>query len=251
MNLDGYAGCQGYTLDTNQLAKLQIHLLGAPHIKCDGIAVPERLSTKAQALLYYVAMTGRTHTRAALAGLLWGEHSEEEARWNLRKVIQQLRRHLDAYLAIDYHTVGMRSPQVYWVDAVAFAAAAAGTGAVDSAQLQAALDLYRADFLEGFYVRNAPAFETWLLGERARLRELMIQRLSSVAERHAAVGNLPQAIACTQRLLALEPWREEAHRLLMLWLDQSGQRNAALVQYELCCRALAEELGVEPDRATL
>ena len=53
-----------------------------------------------------------------------------------------------------------------------------------------------------------------------------------------------------RRLLELEPWREEAHRQLMIWLAQSGQRNAALVQYELCCRALAEELGVEPDEAT-
>ena len=59
-----------------------------------------------------------------------------------------------------------------------------------------------------------------------------------------------RAIATIRRLLELEPWREDAHRRLMAWLEQSGQRNAALVQYDICCRVLAEELGVEPDAAT-
>ena len=227
-----------------------MHLLGAPHIECDGTDVAERLPAKAQALLYYLAMTGRTHTRAALAGLLWGERSEVEARSNLRKAIQQLRRHFVAYVAIDYHTAGMRSPDVYWVDAVEFAGATAEPGAGGTEQLQAALELYRADFLEGFYVRDAPAFETWMRGERERLHESMLQCLSLVAGRYAAAGELSRAIACMRRLLELEPWREEAHRQLMMWLAQSGQRNAALLQYEVCCRALAEELGVEPEEAT-
>ncbi len=54
-----------------------------------------------------------------------------------------------------------------------------------------------------------------------------------------------------RRILQLEPWREEAHRQLMLLLAQSGQRSAALAQYELCRQALRSELNVEPDAATL
>ncbi len=234
----------------NHLPKIQIQLLGAPQIGCDGMAGMERMPAKAQALLYYLAMTGRAHTRVSLAALLWGEHGEEEARRNLRKVIQELRQRLAPYLAIDYHMVGFHSPSVYWVDAVEFAASVAEAQRAEPQQLQAALSLYRADFLEGFYVRAAPGFESWMLSERARLRELMLQCLAVLGERYAAAGDLPHAIASFRRLLELEPWREEAHRQLMLWLAQRGQRNAALVQYELCCRALAEELGVEPDEAT-
>jgi DNA-binding SARP family transcriptional activator len=237
-------------VSTNSLPKLQIHLLGAPQIRCDGLACAQNMPAKAQAVLYYFAMTGRAHTRAALAGLLWSEHGEKEARRNLRKAVQELRRHLEPYLAIDYHTAGLRSPEVCWVDAVEFAVRATAPQPLHTEQLQAALALYRADFLEGFHVRDAPAFESWMLGERARLRELLLGRLATLASRHAAEGDLPQAIACMRRLLELEPWREEAHRQLMAWLAQSGQRNAALVQYDLCCRALVEELGVEPDAAT-
>ena len=88
------------------------------------------------------------------------------------------------------------------------------------------------------------------MASKRGLRELMLQRLSLLAGHYAATGDLPHAIAGCRRLVELEPWREEAHRQLMRWLAQNGQRNAALVQYEICCRALAEELGVEPDEAT-
>ena len=154
----------------NHLPKIQIQLLGAPQIGCDGMAGMERMPTKAQALLYYLAMTGRTHTRVALAALLWGEHGEEEARRNLRKVIQELRERLAPYLAIDYHMVGFHSPSLYWVDAVEFAASVAEAQRAEPQQLQAALALYRADFLEGFYVRDAPA-----------LRELDARRAGAAA----------------------------------------------------------------------
>jgi predicted ATPase/Tfp pilus assembly protein PilF len=48
----------------------------------------------------------------------------------------------------------------------------------------------------------------------------------------------------------MDPWREEAHRQLMLLLARSGQRSAALRQYETCRRILADELGVEPGAET-
>ena len=51
-------------------------------------------------------------------------------------------------------------------------------------------------------------------------------------------------------MLAFDPWREEAHRLLMLALARSGQHNAALAQYETCRRILKTDLGVDPTPET-
>jgi len=48
----------------------------------------------------------------------------------------------------------------------------------------------------------------------------------------------------------LEPWQEEAHREIMRLLALSGQRTAALAQYEACQHSLVEELGVEPSAET-
>jgi len=235
----------------NQLPKLEIHLLGAPQISYNSVVRVERPAAKAQALLYYLAMTGRPHTRVSLASLLWAEFGEGEARRNLRKAIQQLREHFGAYLAIDHHTLGFHSAAVYWVDAVEFANQQTTESLTTNVErLQQAIALYRGDFLEGFYVRKAPDFETWMLSERARLRELMLQGVDTLAVRAASQGDLPQAIAWARRLLALEPWREETHRQLMRWLVQNGQRGAALAQFDVCRRALAEELAVEPEPTT-
>ena len=115
------------------------------------------------------------------------------------------------------------------------------------------MELYRGDLLEGFYVRQAPAFEEWVLAQRVRLRDLALDALHTLAVHHTRRGPAGHAaaMAYTARLLALEPWREEAHRQLMLLLASSGQRGAALAQFEACRRVLAEELGVEPGAETV
>jgi DNA-binding SARP family transcriptional activator len=76
----------------------------------------------------------------------------------------------------------------------------------------------------------------------------LLLRLSVLHEQH---GKLPQAIDPLRRLLALEPWREEMHRQLMKLLVRSGDRSAALRQFERCRQLLAEELDVEPSPDTI
>jgi DNA-binding SARP family transcriptional activator len=120
----------------------------------------------------------------------------------------------------------------------------------DPSDWQTAVDLYRGDFLEGFYVDGAPEFETWLLAQRYRLRERMQTALQRLARYYAGQRQLAKAINHGQRLLALEPLREDVHRLLMTLFVQSGQRARALAQYETCSQILADELGVEPDENT-
>ena len=65
-----------------------------------------------------------------------------------------------------------------------------------------------------------------------------------------SVGAYGPGMEYTNRLLALEPWQEETHRLRMLLLARSGQRTSALAQYHACRRVLLQELGVEPDLET-
>ncbi|MEZ4656200.1 MAG: bacterial transcriptional activator domain-containing protein [Caldilineaceae bacterium] len=48
----------------------------------------------------------------------------------------------------------------------------------------------------------------------------------------------------------MDPWREEAHRDVMLMLALTGQRSAAMAQYEKCSRILAEDLAANPSAET-
>jgi len=230
---------------------VQLRLLGTLEVNLGGKPVADALSKKAQAILVYLGVTGRPQSRTVLATLLWGDMPESSARANLRKALADLRRELAPTLQIERQSVAFAPDIDPWVDAVEFEALInAASSPVDTEQLQTAVDLYQGDFLTGFYVRNAPEFEAWMLSEQARLRELMIQGLHTLTTYFAEHGDLSQGIAAARRLLNLEPWREEAHRQLMLLLAQDGQRGAALAQFEVCREMLAEELGVEPGRET-
>ena len=226
---------------------LNLHLLGTPEITIDDKPITETLSTKAQAILYYLATTQQPQPRTTLATLLWGDVTESSARASLRKALAELRRVMNGYMDISRQSVVFDAAVEPWVDVVTFED---GLRKGDIAGLQAAVDLYRGDFLTGFYARNALDFEAWSLAEQARLRELAVQAMQTLASLHADQGNFTDGITYLRQLLVLEPWREEAHRHLMQLLAQDGQRSTALTQYETCRTILAEELGVEPGADT-
>ena len=210
-----------------------------------GVTYPG-LAAKTQALLFYLGMTRRPHLRTALAALLWADMPERDARGNLRKAIQQLQEKFGDYLTVDHHSLGLRADAPCWVDAVEFLSVAGdgpgGSGPGDAASnCRRAVQLYGGEFLAGFYVRNAPEFEAWMLAEKDRLRETLLHCLETLAGHAVAQNDIQQAIAFTRRIVEIEPWREDAQRRLMELLAESGQRAAALKQYEICRQVLLEE----------
>lgn len=227
--------------------QLELFLLGNPEVRLDGTPITRFRSSKTQALLYYLAVTGRPHTRLALAGLLWGDLSDTQARLSLTQCLSNLRQLVGDYIIIERQSAAFNRAKLYWLDVETFVAGAGSPHPEAAIQQQrAAVDLYRGDFLAGFYVRDAPEFETWALAEQAQLRKLAVQAIQTLATHHTRQGDLEQAITDTRRLLSLEPWHEEAHRQLMGLLAQNGQRSAALEQYAVCRRILQAELAVEP-----
>ncbi|MCL4301526.1 MAG: tetratricopeptide repeat protein [Anaerolineae bacterium] len=232
--------------------KLNLKLLGSPEVWLDGQVVTGFRSGKARALLYYLAVSGRAQPRSVLTGLFWGEVAEQHARRSLTMTLSNLRQLLGSHLDIARETVAFDANSPYWLDVPVFeAGVAAASQGQDIEELKQAIALYRGDFLEGFYLHDAPEFEQWVLVERARLRERVLRALHLLADHLAAQDDLPQAIETMRRLLALEPWREEAHRYLMLLLARDGQRSAALAQFEICRQMLADELAVEPGPETI
>jgi predicted ATPase/DNA-binding SARP family transcriptional activator len=232
--------------------ELELTLFGSPEVRLHRLPVTGFRSSKAQALLYFLAVTARPHTRSTLAGLLWGDQPDPAARASLSKCLSNLHDLLGDAMLIERQAVAFNRNSSYQLDTERFAAGVDAPLTPETLQpLHAALALYRGDFLEGFYVRDAPDFEQWLLVQRAQYREAVVQGVHALAALADRQADLPQAIVHTRRLLALEPWREEAHRQLMVLLARSGQRSAALAQFETCRRMLEAELAVEPDAETV
>ena len=78
----------------------------------------------------------------------------------------------------------------------------------------------------------------------------MIEATGRLVDYHLEAGNYEAALFHARRLLLLDPWREEAHRNLMLLLMLGGDFNAALQQYEECRASLAAEMGIDPCQQT-
>ena len=225
---------------------LQLATMGHLKLSQDGMPLIGLVSAKAQALLCYLAVTGRAHSRQALAGLLWSELPEADARRNLRGVIMRLRQYVELYLQITHQTLQFNPESAYWLDVEVLSNLTQTNGDVNASQLRDAVALYRGEFLEDFSVRDAPMFEEWLTLQRSRLRDLMLRAYFSLGMAYTAQGLYEDAALFLQRLLVLNPVQEDAHRQLMLVLALSGQRTAALSHFEQCRQILWAELGVEP-----
>src|SRR5437867_3577860 len=95
---------------------LTLRLLGTPQVSRSGSPLTGFISAKAQGLLYYLAVTGRPHTREALAGLFWSDMPEVQAAKNLRNVLSNLRVLAGPHLLITRQEVAFDRTSDYWLD---------------------------------------------------------------------------------------------------------------------------------------
>lgn len=241
------------------MACLSVRLLGPFQVTLDGEPVTGLRSDKVRALLAYLAVEAeRPHRREKLAGLLWPDWPERSARASLRRALANLRQvigdreAIPPFLDISRQTIQFNSASDAWIDVTAFIRLLEAKGPPQQTirQLEEAVELYRGSFLEGFSIGDSPAFEEWALLNRERLHRLVVEALHRLAGCHEERGGYERALQHAWRQVNLDPWREKAHRQLMRLLALSGQRGAALPQYETCRHLLSEELGVEPAEET-
>jgi predicted ATPase/DNA-binding SARP family transcriptional activator len=229
------------------LPKIEVDCLGGLRLSL-GTQPLSLTSAKAQVLICYLAISGRPHSREELSGLLWSELPEAAARANLRTMLPKLRKALGTHLKVSRDTVALSG---YRLDVELFLSKLSHLeGEPDITQLQEAVKLYRGDLLEGVQIEGAPLFDEWLAGQRERFKQLAVGALHALATHHIARQEYTAATDMLSRLLGLEPWREDGHRQLMTMLAVSGQRDAALQQYQRCCQVLDESLGIEPSAET-
>lgn len=230
---------------------LELRLLGNPQVRLGGREVKDFISAKVQALFFYLAVTGQSHSRDHLAALFWGNSSETSAKRSLSKALSNLRQLIGSHLLIERQDVAFNFDLPHQLDVAVFEATVArARSETNLNDLKEAADLYQGDFLEGFHVKDAYSFEEWAVSQRERLRELILQTLDHLVEEMLDQADHGAGLTYARRLLELDPWREAAHRQMMMLLSKNGQRSAALAQYDACRQILAEALGVEPETET-
>lgn len=224
-----------------------LRLLGPVEVKRAEEFVHDFESWKAQALLCYLVVLNRSVSRTHLADLFWPDKTERRGRSNLSRVLHNIRTLLPNILESDRQSVTFDSSIEYWVDIEEFDRLVS-RGDEDS--LARAATLFRDDFMVDIYPVGCADFEVWLAVEREQWRQRTMQVLDSLVTYHTHRGEYDLGLKYVSRALTLERWREEAHRQKMRLLALTGQRSAALAQYDTCCAVLEEELGVGPDAQT-
>ena len=206
------------------------------------LAQPKRL-----ALLTFLAVAGKGgfQRRDHLLAVFWPERDSEQARAALNRAIYYLRRSVGEGVVLSRgDELGLAS-QRFWCDAALFEHAVAGG---DHRQ---AVELYRGDFLEGFFVSDAPGFEEWLDVHRRHLRTAACNAAWSLAELADAAGKRAEAVTWGRWAVERSPIDEAGVQRLVRLFDHAGDRAGAVLVYEEFAQRLAADLELSPSPETI
>ena len=238
---------------------VEARLFGTLQLRVDGTPVTSWAGQRGPSVLrFLLSRQGHGCARDELLAEFWPEVSPGAARNRLQVAVSGLRRTLQETTnlhVIEYADGGYRINPELLVDvdverfnrALSAALAAERAGASDRAlaAYRDAIELYAGDFAS-----DAP-YEPWALLPRESLRMSYIDALDRVSRIQLRMHRLDDCIATGLRMLAVDPCREDAHRLLMACYANQGRIYQALRQYDLCCRMLRATLETGPADETV
>jgi WD40 repeat protein/class 3 adenylate cyclase len=189
---------------------------------------------------------GPPHRREKLAGTLWPDSSEENARKNLRQELWRIRKAIptqnlpeaDEYLIADEFTLTFNRDADYWLDV-----AILEKSDPDIQSLTSSLSLYQGELLPGFY-------DDWVVLERERLQTLFESKMGQLVEKLVESERWTAVQEQCERWLALGHVSEPAYRALMLSYNARGDMAKVSATYQRCVEDLRDHLGVEPSAET-
>lgn len=223
------------------MSDLHLNTFGGVRVLLNQQDITAQLPAKAVGLLVYLAAHHTPKSREHLAELFWPDRRTEQAYSSLRTALGKMRSVIGETLQASQKEIGVSAT----IDRDRFA------DGIDNPDTRAdALHLYQGDFMAGFFAGDAREFEHWQLREAENWHERFVLASLQHIQTLKANGQIEAAILCARHALNHAPLREDLHRALIQLYHLSGERAAALRQYNTCRSLLWEELGVEPDAVT-
>ncbi len=205
---------------------------------------------KARALIAYLVLAdGEAVTRDRLAGLLWSERGDDQARASLRQTLYEMRALTsgdEPLVTIDRAQARIETGRVVTdLDRARRAAAVADTATI------AALIGDKPSALLTDLDGVDTAFDEWLSVERTRRGDERRRIVLSAAEAALAAGDSDGAHRLAVRLLAADPTDETMVRLAMEASHRRGDRDAVRQLFVRLQNALRQDLAVAPSDETV
>jgi len=212
------------------------------------------MSRKAKALLAWLALNpDKEYPREKLAGILWPDSNEMQARHSLRQALSSLRKILPS----DYELLQATKDWIMLdgnqikLDVQHFDQA---LKIADAESLDKAIKLYQGTLLEGCNPKS-DSFDDWLFNYRNNYRELAIsaidKRLAMLLDGGIAENNDAETVIhYANQLIEIDELQEPAYQALMLAYNKLGNHSAALKAYETIKDKLQQQLEISPADAT-
>lgn len=236
------------------MTRLEVYLLGFPRIVLDGRNISLR-RRKTVGLLAYLCMHEQPIQREVLATLLWPDYRPSSAFAYLRHSLWEINERLgEGWLVIDREQVSLSSHADWWCDARVFLHQSQKLlqrqGHSELGMLDQIAALYQDDFLAGFYLSDSSTFEEWQYFQAEEIRKIHRALLQELAVVSRNQGLIDLAFEYARQWVGLNTYDEFAQRFLIQLLYDTGQRVAALQQYEILRKELENEFGLQPQAET-
>ena len=228
----------------SDVPQLELICLGPPTARVDGgDPAPDVMWRRHLGLLIYLAMSpDGSRSRDQIMGMLWPEKPREKARHSLNEAVRRCRVSLGADRILTKGERIMIERDGLLVDVHRLEAVERdGAGHLT--------ELIRGDFLEGFHIDDAHAFDEWASGERTRVRDLAAQACVTVGERSLSQGDLATARTLAGSALRLHPHAEAAVSLAMRSAALDHDSASALSTYHAFEQKLEDDIGEHPSMA--
>ena len=197
-----------------------------------GVLPSVRLSLPSRRLLAFLAVAGPEASRGVVAGRLWADIPETQARANLRRAIWQSP---GGWVVADGDELRLDAEvDLTRLHEVACAAIEGAPLTMDE------IDLLSRDLLPGWH-------EEWAIPAQEAFHLLRVQALEAACVTMTQQRMHALATQAGTAALAADPLRESAAYALILAHLQEGNRHAAAMRFRAFARTLEEELGVAPD----
>ncbi|MFY9555056.1 MAG: BTAD domain-containing putative transcriptional regulator [Blastocatellia bacterium] len=241
---------------------LAIDMLGPVEVFRDPSGMEKEAWRLAKALHILCYLCSRRNHRApkeTLVDLFWSDADEETVAKNFHPTISHLRKALNsgqvvrkdfvlyregAYLLNPQYRYRLDTEEFERLLADAREARRGGAGEASAGLLAEAIKLYRGDFLEEFYYN-------WIEELQSYYRDLYLEALKELIAYHGEPGDHELVVRYGQMFLARDPYQEDVHCHVMEAYVRSGNRAAAIEQFDGLRKLLRRELGVDPLPATI
>src|SRR5882724_5906723 len=188
--------------------------------QCTRVQLPP--SKKTRALLAYLAVTARPHSRDRLCAMFWAVPDDPRAalRWSLSHLRPIVDEHDCQRIIADRENVGL-NPNGIVVDLLSLRSLVRnGAESISTDALRQAAEVLEGDFLEGLDLPDCHEFQNWRTGQREETRRLRVHLLTTLITR---LEGAPEEALCYARALSLiEPADEAAHARLVRLLRAAG-----------------------------